>query len=117
MITKYTSKNIFFLITILAMLLLAFQVVVAENQTDPNCESSFGELNLTIASGMTNASVELPFENCINPHISLSTGSAQEIPVVATAWVHQGRVVVTAHLLAAQPGPVDATVWWQIEIQ
>ena len=113
---KYVGKRIFFLIAVLAILLIASQITVAENKVDPNCTSSLGELALTIVSGATSASAELPFENCINPYVSLSTGSNQNVPIVANAWVHQGRVVVTVHLLTTQPGPVDVTVWWQIVI-
>jgi hypothetical protein len=84
---------------------------------EPACPAVLqqGELTLTIPAGSTSATVEQQFIRCTATNVQVTGGTMNRTPLIINAVVHHDQILVSANLLAPQPGPTDVTVWWRVD--
>ena len=74
-----------------------------------------GQAIITIPAGASEASEIVQVFSCSGMNVQASGGSMLNTPIVVNAIVHQDQLILTAHLIKPQPGPVDVTVWWRVD--
>jgi hypothetical protein len=111
-------------LTILLVIVVGTLMTVSSGRTqaaplskNPTCptEIQMGEVNIMIPARELSGRTEIQIDRCPGLNVHTTGGMMLDAPVVVNAVVHQDSLVITTHLLAPQPGPVDVTVYWRVD--
>lgn len=111
---------LFSLLLVVAVVQMSAVVVMSAAATpsvEPACPTVVqrGAMTVTIPAGSTSVTAEQPIIRCVDLAVQVTGGTMNRTPVIINAVVHHDQLLVTANLLAPQPGPTDVTLWWRAD--